>query len=392
MGPTNLQQLIRKGVRIPVAAGVDIGPEVDLDRISGEGVVIHPGCRIRGEHTLILSGARLGSEAPATIENCFIGPDVELKGGSFSGAVFLEKSSCASGSHVRAGTILEEQASIAHTVGLKQTILFPFVSLGSLINFCDCLMAGGTGPKNHSEVGSSYVHFNFTPNQDKATASLIGEVPRGVMLNQKPIFLGGQGGIVGPVRLDYGITAAAGTIVRKDELRPDRLIYGGASKAGNIEFRPGLFSGTGRIVRNNLVYIGNLLALRQWYLEARSLFVADRFPAAMLAGLVQTVELGIGERIKRLQELGEKMAQAGDDSLFGRWAAAKAVLQERFDNRGDPRPREGFLEKLSQAIPRSGKEHIAAVQALEPEGSGLGTAWLQGIVDGTSEAALAALK
>jgi len=30
---------------------------------------------------------------------------------------------------------------------------------------------------------------------------LFGDVPRGVMLNQPPIFLGGQGGAVGPIRV-----------------------------------------------------------------------------------------------------------------------------------------------------------------------------------------------
>ena len=134
---------------------------------------------------------------------------------------------------------MEEQASIAHTVGLKQTILFPFVTLGSLINFCDCFMAGGTSRKDHSEVGSSYIHFNFTPNQDKATASLIGDVPCGVMLDQKPIFLGGQGGIIGPCRLTYGLTAAAGTIVRKDELRPDRLDFRGGIQIRQHEIHTG---------------------------------------------------------------------------------------------------------------------------------------------------------
>jgi UDP-N-acetylglucosamine/UDP-N-acetylgalactosamine diphosphorylase len=241
-------------------------------------------------------------------------------------------------------------------------------------------------------VGSSYIHFNFTPNQDKATASLIGEVPHGVMLNQKPIFLGGQGGMVGPVRLGYGIIAAAGTIVRKDELRPDRLLYGGASKAGNIEFRPGRSAGTARIIRNNFIYIGNLLALRQWYLRARALFVEGRLQEALLAGLVEAVELGIAERIKRLKELGEKMAQAGDDSLAGRWSAVVAVLQERFDGRGDPRLREAYLAKMLQAIARTGKDYMNVVQALKPEDSGSGTAWLQGIVDETSEAAIASLK
>jgi len=190
---TKLEKLIKKGVKINRPTSIEIGDEVDVDRISADGVVIFAGCKIFGAETLILPGVKLGYEGPVTVDNCQIGPDVELKGGYFKQAVFLEKARLGLGSHVREATILEEQAVVAHTVGLKHTILFPFVTLGSLINFCDCLMAGGTSRKNHSEVGSSYIHFNFTPNQDKATASLIGDVPGGVMLNRRPIFLGGHG-------------------------------------------------------------------------------------------------------------------------------------------------------------------------------------------------------
>jgi bifunctional UDP-N-acetylglucosamine pyrophosphorylase/glucosamine-1-phosphate N-acetyltransferase len=93
---------------------------------------------------------------------------------------------------------------------------FPFATLGSLINFCDCLLAGGTSRKDHSEVGSSYIHFNFTATGDKVTPSLFGDVPRGVMLNQPPIFLGGQGGSVGPIRVGFGNVVSAGTVLRKD--------------------------------------------------------------------------------------------------------------------------------------------------------------------------------
>ncbi len=232
------QQLMEKGVRIHNPDTVDIGAEVDLKRISGDGVTLYPGCRIYGEKTLILAGAKLGYEGPVTVENCCIGPRVELKGGFFRKSVFLDDVVMGFGAHVREGTILEEQASGAHAVALKQTILFPFVTLGSLINFCDCLMAGGTSRKNHSEVGSSYIHFNFTPNQDKATASLLGDVPRGVMLNQSPIFLGGQGGLVGPCRLAYGTVLAAGSICRKDELRPDRLIQEGGARSANVAVYP----------------------------------------------------------------------------------------------------------------------------------------------------------
>jgi hypothetical protein len=387
-----VNKLLQRGVRIPNPAAIYIGPEVDLDRIAGEGVVIHSGCRISGERTLILPGARLGAEAPVTVENCLVGPGVELKGGYFREAIFLEKASCGLGSHVREGTILEEGASISHTVGLKQTILFPFVTLGSLINFCDCLMAGGTDRRNHSEVGSSYIHFNFTPNQDKATPSLIGDVPRGVMLNQKPIFLGGQGGIVGPVRLAFGTTVAAGTILRKSELRPDRLIIGGAAKAGNIAFQPGRFSATGRIIKNNLVYIANLMALHQWYRRLRSLFVGQRFPEALLAGLLENSRLAVAERTQRLKELGDKMAQSGDGAFSERWPALDEALHRQLDSTGDLRMCESFLEAVTSMLGREGKDYLAVIKALSPQATEQGTAWLQGIVDDTVAAALKPLE
>jgi len=126
--------------------------------------IIHPGCRI--ENSSVGPGCEIGAEAPVTLKNCQLARNVKLKGGYFENAVFLDGANMGSGAHVRAGTILEEQAGGAHTVGLKQTVLLPFVTLGSLINFCDILMAGGTSRKDHSEVGSSYIHFNFTPNQE----------------------------------------------------------------------------------------------------------------------------------------------------------------------------------------------------------------------------------
>ncbi len=133
-----------------------------------------------------------------TLDDCRLGPKVELKGGYFKQSVFLEKANMGLGAQVREGCLLEEEANGAHCVGLKQTILLPFVTLGSLINFCDCLMAGGTSRKDHSEVGSSYIHFNYTPDGDKTTASLFGDVPRGVMLDQPPDLPGRPGRGRGP--------------------------------------------------------------------------------------------------------------------------------------------------------------------------------------------------
>jgi UDP-N-acetylglucosamine/UDP-N-acetylgalactosamine diphosphorylase len=251
-------------------------------------------------------------------------------------------------------------------------------------------MAGGTDRRNHSEVGSSYIHFNFTPNQDKATPSLIGDVPHGVMLNQKPIFLGGQGGIVGPVRLAFGTTVAAGTILRKNELRPDRLIFGGAAKAGNLEFQPGRFSNTGRIIQNNIFYIANLMALHQWYRRVRSLFVGQKFPEMLLAGLLENSRFAVVERTRCLKELGDKMAQSGDSSLSERWPALNEALQSRFESEGDLRVCESFLESMTPMLAREGKDYLAVIKALSPQASEQGAAWLQGIVDGTVAAGIAA--
>ena len=265
-------QMINKGVDIPNPLTIDLGDEVNVDQISGKGVKIYPGCRIYGAKTVISAGSKIGYEGPATIDNCQLGAAVELKGGYFSKSVFLEKANVGLGAHVREGCVLEEEASGAHCVGIKQTILFPFVTLVSLINFCDCLMAGGTSRKDHSEVGSSYIHFNFTPDGDKTTASLIGDVPRGVMLNQPAIFLGGQGGIVGPVRMGYGNVVAANSVLRKDYTEDNKLIVGKTHPARTVSFQPRAYANLHHIVENNIIYIANLMALEQWYIHVRRTF------------------------------------------------------------------------------------------------------------------------
>ena len=370
-----IEKLLKKGVNIPNPDSVEIGSKVDTDRISGEGVVIYSGCKIFGGSTLILKNTRLGYESPVTIENCQIGTNVDLKGGFLRQAVLLDKVSIGCGSHIREGTILEEEASIAHTVGLKHTILLPFVTLGSLINFCDCLMSGGTSKKDHSEVGSSYIHFNYTPNQDKATASLIGDVPNGVMLNQRPIFLGGQGGLVGPCRLAFGTVIAAGSIYRKNELRQGRLIFEGLRKSGNIAFTSGMFRSLKRIMANNIIYIANLIALMQWYLHVRSRFISDNFPDVLFDGLKEKLNMAIDERIRKLKEFCQK------NEFYDRWPELEESFKKLRTEEGDQSLRDIFLEKINPDIRESGSDYISVIKGLESKDAESGTIWLQGIVD-----------
>ena len=396
---SKIEKLLEKGVQIPNPQSIEIGPEVDIDRISGDRVTIYSGCKIFGRSILILQGSKLGYEEPVTLKNCQLGPQVELKGGFFRDAVFLKNVSVGSGSNVREGTILEEESRVAHSVGLKQTILLPFVTLGSLINFCDCLMAGGTSRKDHSEVGSSFIHFNFTPNQDKATPSLIGDVPRGVMLNQQPIFLGGQGGLVGPCRLEFGTVTAAGSIIRIDELRPGRLIFSGTGRGGSIPFMPGMYQNIKRIVLNNITYIANLIALMQWYAYVRSQFISDDFTEPLFVALKEKLRMAIDERIQQLKALGQKMPDSviayqnyTKENASSRILKQKNEFLERSDELEDyfrsqeniavkENLRDAFMEKIRQGVQTSGKDYISVIKGLKDTEKVHGTLWLQSIVD-----------
>lgn len=387
-------ELLEKGVDIPNPLTLDIGEEVRTENISGNGVKIHPGCRIYGKETVIAQGARIGAEGPVTIDNCQVGPRVELKGGYFKGSVFLAGANMGSGAHVRDACILEEEANGAHCVGLKQTILFPFVTLGSLINFCDCLMAGGKSRKDHSEVGSSYIHFNFTPDGDKTTPSLIGDVPRGVMLNQPAIFLGGQGGMVGPVRLGYGNISVAGTILRKDCPEDHKKLVGETYPAMVTDFEPHRYSNLGRVLKNNILYLANLVALEFWYKNVRRQFFSSmEYGDLFYRGALDKLGLAKKERTTRLIAMVEKVppshekcrclqgAEKDTCELHDRMGEVCDLFRQDFSDPGEVELAERFLKAFEQYRIENGGEYIQAIQGMPKTLSQDGTRWLQSIVD-----------
>lgn len=406
--PGPVERLLARGVKIPNPFCVDIGEEVDPERVSTSGVVLYAGTKISGPKTLISSGVKLGGEAPVTVADCRLGRDVELKGGFFKSSVFLDRANMGSGAQIREGCLLEEEANGSHTVGLKQTILFPFVTLGSLINFCDALISGGTSRRDHSEVGSSYIHFNYTPNQDKATASLLGDVPRGVMLREPPIFLGGQGGLVGPARIGFGTVIAAGEIWREDCPEGGKLLRGAKEPSSMKDFHPGLYGDIRRRVTNNVLYLANLKALRQWYLHVRFSFPGDpEMGDALRKGAVEILDTALAERLTRFKALADKMpgsieiggkflpAEHRDEILRPqrefreRWPELEACLTDRREESAGRRERDEFLPKLSAVRTAQGDDYIRVIRSLEPEVSALGTQWLQQAVDSVAQGAWA---
>ena len=299
-----LAELAARGVQIVDPRQTYIDASVTLERIHA-GVILHPGTRLSGARTFLAPRAELGREGPITAIDCVLGEGARLDGGYARGAVLLRGASAGGAAHLREGTLMEEEASTAHAVGLKHSILLTFVTVGSLVNFCDLLMAGGSSRQDHSEVGSGYIHFNFTPwgaRGDKATPSLIGDVPRGVLLRGRRIFLGGSGGMVGPRQVGFGAVVGAGTVLRKD-VPEDRLVIQ-CGRAVERPLAPDTIDPLEPRASHNIRYIAELHALRAWYSEIRLRRAPTDGPQEHVRIVVQealtNLDLCIAERQARL--------------------------------------------------------------------------------------------
>lgn len=314
-----IQNLIKSGVIIIDPRQVYIAPDINLSRIY-PGSVLYPGTRLEGERTLIAPGAKIGTEGPAMLKNAILGADAEVASGFLTDTVLLPGAKAGANAHFRAGTILEEGASTAHAVGLKQTILLSWATLGSLINFCDVLFYGGRSRKEHSEVGSGVVHFNFTPwgvSGDKATASLFGDVANGVLMDQPPIFLGGLSGIVGPCRVGFGAMTIAGQTLRRD-VAPETM-YGSSVPEIDRPFDSRASKPSdghrARKREKTLAYIRELVTLKAWYQAVRlkrSELAGDQPLTLIYQEAVNLIENCINERIKRYNSFA---AEWGDTQI-----------------------------------------------------------------------------
>ena len=359
-----LELLSSKGVELIDPRQTFVDADVSLGRIF-PGSVLFPGTRLLGPNTLVAPGAIIGSEGPATIANSAVGEGAEVASGFVAGSVLLNKARIGSNGHVRSGSLLEEEASTAHAVGLKHTVLTSFVTLGSLINCCDCLISGGRSRSNHTEVGSGFIHFNFTPwgeNGDKATPSLIGDIPRGVFLREERIFVGGISGMVGPNRIGFGSFTVAGQVIRSDVL--DNRIR---SDVPRVIDAPWNFQGRAPIgprVDRNLEYIGQLFALRAWYTDVRkrrlSVDQASSHLGMTLDAAIRLLDSSIDERLTRLGQLLGTIHRS---------------LQ--------PIKIPAIQCPLLWADPNSNQfdHHIDWVRSLSREDVTLGISWLQRIVD-----------
>jgi acetyltransferase-like isoleucine patch superfamily enzyme len=356
-----LDVLQAQGVTLVDRRQIYLDEAIDLNRIR-PGAVLHPGTRLIGPTTFVGTGAKIGTEGPAVLENMVTGENTEVASGYLKDSVMLRDARVGANAHIRGGTLLEEEASIGHAVGLKHTVLMSFVAFGSLINFCDALISGGRSRKEHTEVGSGFIHFNYTPRGragDKATPSLIGDVVHGVFLREPRIFLGGLSGLVGPQKVGFGSLTVAGQVLRR-EVPPHRIV-GDAGRSIDKKFHA-LDQFPSRILKLNLEYIGQLTALQAWYRHVR----LARIPACseyedlriVTQAAIDLLSVSIDERIQRLRQF--------------------------LDERGRTTP------ALSSSVPvcplriepsNPYRDHIKWVSNLSDAEVELGISWLQSIVE-----------
>ena len=204
---------------------------------------------------------------------------------------------------------------------------------------------------------------------------------------------------MGPCRLEFGTVIAAGSINRKDELRPGRLLFEQGIKGGNQPFIAGRYLNIKRITVNNIIYIANLIALEHWYSNVRSQFISVDFPQPLFDGLKEKLNMVFDERIKRFKELCRKMHESGRaykkipnekasqqvldqrNELYNRWPELEESFSVHRIAEDEEGLRDPFLEKIFSGIKTSGKDYISVIKGLDVEDTETGTRWLQGIVD-----------
>ena len=413
-----LQNLQERGVIIPDLNSVKIGKEISPENIS-PGCTIYPFVRINGEKTNIKSGSKIGIYGPVTLKNSWIGEEVIvgslgavtlkdvvvgpksiLGSGVAEQAVLLGKESFVNefttgyGFRIRKGSLYEEDSSSAQHTDTKMTILFPWATLGSNINFCDVILTGGTGSGMgfFSEVGSGTIHFNFTIRGDKATASMFGDVSRGVFLDSDRIFIGGKNSLIGPIKSDFGVMTAANARINGTLTRG--LNFGKSLSSGRISYDPKIFLGVFDIVIKQANLLAELVALFNWYKQIRVSCIAQTPEKKIIytSGL-KIVELNYEERISQLSKFIDSVQNSFGKNEKSKKITKKEIIEQRklLDNWPLIEKKLFKLSNFSISAPESFKNSIIELQSfgysnyteviknLSEEDKKLGQKWLNRI-------------
>ncbi|MFP4037581.1 MAG: hypothetical protein ACLFUE_08685, partial [Desulfobacteraceae bacterium] len=197
------------------------------------------------------------------------------------------------------------------------------------------------------------------------------------------------------LRVEYGTVAAAGTILRRDVLEPNKLVVGSPPKGGVIDFIPRAYSGLRRVVEKNIHYLANLAALEAWYLYVRRPFLHEKTGGeALWSGAIERLRAAKEERIKRIKGMCANMMAALEKGGASEASARqKRELNERMDElaglfleqggslQAGAWDRDEFLSSLESLSSRYRDPYVQSIQALPEAGAAAGTRWLEKVVE-----------
>lgn len=382
--------LAARGVDVWGPERVYIGADVLLENIEPGASLIN--ATVSGSRTLIGRGSRIGVSGHACVEDCQIGRDAELGAGSYQNATLLDSVRVRGFAEIREGTLLEEHVDVAHSVAFKNTVLTATVVTGSLINFCDIFMSGGTSRDDHSEVGSGAIHFNYDPRGDK-WSSMLGDAT-GVLLRSAPVFIGGNSGLVSPVSVGFGAVVAAGSIVRHG-VGPNCVHVEAARSQESQSFDRERYALLGRRFVQTAHLVGTLHALDAWYEYVRLPFAGnDQKPLYEAAR--RQITNHIAERASRLQKIIGKL-----DRSLAKWAqvpretGARFVAEHRLLIENQERIAATLIDSSSPPPPEQAVEayqkqnatdgHIFRIRGVDDAASAAFAEWLQTVAAQSAE-------
>lgn len=359
---------------------VYVSADVNLDAIEPTAVIRQ--ATLSGKDLSVAAGAVVGTSGHAEVSDCQIGPDAELGAGLYQGATLFNGVKVRGFAEIRPGTLLEEEVDIAHSVALKNTTFTACCVAGSLINFCDLFLTGGTSRKDHTEIGSGAIHYNFDPRGDK-WGSLLGSI-RGVVLRSDPVFIGGTCGLVGPLEVGLGAVTAANCTIRKDV--PANTLVSTDDRAVSIpNFDRTAYGSLRRQFRVTAKLVATLRGLEAWYELVRLPHAPPR-ERHLYEFAMKRVGVQAQERIDRLAKIVAKLeagaptvsawVQQEHRQLVQSWPGLRSTLQQPVDPQEPPTR---FTEAYAEAR-GSGQGHVAALKAADSYAAEA-EAWLEGLVD-----------
>ncbi len=310
-----ITELQARGVIIPAPQQIYVEKDVLPSNIE-QGVTLLPGITLQGSKTLLGKNSILGPNGVYSNVRC--GTGVKLGSGYYDNCVFLDGARVRSGAEIRGGTLFMEASEAAHTVGCKMTILGIKVVLGSLLNFCDVFITGGTEePFGFTEIGSGAVHYNFTPNGLKF-ASLVGPGVPGEMFGLFPkTFIGGQTQIIAPNIIGTQVLIPAGTAVRN--CIPDGCLSIEAPlKATQKPYHPSLITSVKEKFWITAMLVSHYHALYYYFMEVRNKFAIKTKNIFLQKLLLEAGDMILANIQERFHWIFDQKEQGQKADLFAK--------------------------------------------------------------------------